>query len=51
MASRQFPMKSEGWQIFLSAVQLFSSDMVTGEDDREKLVEKLDDSCSVHSCW
>ena len=44
-------MKSGGWRIFLSAVQLFSSGMVTGEDDREELVEEFGDGGSVRSCW
>ena len=44
-------MKLRGWRIFLSAVQLFSSGMVTGEDNQEGLVEEFGDSGSVHSCW
>ena len=44
-------MKSEGWRIFLSAIWLFSSGMVIGEDDREELVEEFGDGCLVHSCW
>ena len=44
-------MKLGGWRIFLSAIRLFSSGMVTEEDDREELVEKFGDGGLVCSCW
>ena len=44
-------MKSGGWRIFLSAIWLFSSGMVIGEDDREGLVEEFGDGGLVRSCW
>ena len=51
MTFRQLPVKSGGWQIFLSTVRVFSSGIVTGDDDHKELVEELDEGGSVHSCW
>ena len=44
-------MKSGGWRIFLSAIQVFSSGMVLGEDDRERFGEPFDEGGSESDCW